>query len=51
VGKVLAEQMLGVREPAISIESLRPARYFEQAMISDKYSYSDRPQEHTEPPQ
>ena len=51
VGKALAEQMLGVREPAIPIESLRPARYFEQAMISDMYSYSDRPQEHTEPPQ
>jgi len=51
VGKALAEQMLGVGEPAIPIESLRPARYFEQAMISDTYSYSDRPQEHTEPPQ
>ena len=51
VGKALAEQVLGVREPAISIDSLRPARYFEQAMISDMYSYSDRPQEHTEPPQ
>jgi sarcosine oxidase subunit beta len=51
VGKALAEQILGVREPAIPIDSLRPARYFEQAMISDMYSYSDRPQEHTEPPQ
>ena len=51
VGKALAEQVLGVREPAIPIDSLRPARYFEQAMISDRYSYSDRPQEHTEPPQ
>lgn len=51
VGKALAEQILSVHEPAIPTSSLRPARYFEQAMISDTYSYSDRPQEHTEPPQ
>jgi sarcosine oxidase subunit beta len=50
VGKALAEQILGVSEPEIPITSLRPARYFEHATISDPYSYSDRPQEHTEPP-
>lgn len=51
VGKALAEQIIGVREPEIPIISLRPARYFEQAAIHDTYGYSDRSQEHTEPPQ
>src|SRR6266404_5269466 len=51
VGKALAEQITGVSEPEIPITSLRPARYFEQATIHDPNSYSDRPQEHTEPPQ
>jgi len=51
VGKALAEQITGVSTPDIAITSLRPARYIEQAMISDAYGYSDRPQEHTEPPQ
>ena len=51
VGKALAEQITGVSEPEIPITSLRPARYFEQATILDTYGYSDRPQEHTEPPQ
>ncbi len=51
VGKALAEQITGVSEPEIPITSLRPARYFEQATILDPYGYSDRPQEHTEPPQ
>jgi sarcosine oxidase, subunit beta len=50
VGKAVAEQILGVTEPAISITTLRPARYFEEATISDPYGYADRPQEHTEPP-
>ncbi|HET9999561.1 MAG TPA: FAD-binding oxidoreductase [Ktedonobacteraceae bacterium] len=51
VGKALAEQITGVSTPDITITSLRPARYMEEAMISDPYGYSDRPQEHTEPPQ
>ncbi len=51
VGKALAEEIVGGREPEIPITSLRPARYFEQAAIHDTYGYSDRPQEHTEPPQ
>lgn len=51
VGKALAEQIIGVREQEIPIISLRPARYFEQAAIHDTYGYSDRSQEHTEPPQ
>jgi sarcosine oxidase subunit beta len=51
VGKALAEQVIGVHEPEIPIISLRPARYFEQAAIHDAYGYSDRSQEHTEPPQ
>ncbi len=51
VGKALAEQITGASEPEIPITSLRPARYFEQATIHDPNSYSDRPQEHTEPPQ
>ncbi len=51
VGKALAEQIIGVREQQIPIISLRPARYFEQAAIHDTYGYSDRSQEHTEPPQ
>ena len=51
VGKALAEQITGVSSPEIAITSLRPARYIEGATISDSYGYSDRPQEHTEPPQ
>jgi len=51
VGKALAEQITGISIPDISITSLRPACYFEQAMISDPYGYSDRPQKHSEPPQ
>jgi glycine/D-amino acid oxidase-like deaminating enzyme len=51
VGKALAEQIIGVREQENPITSLRPARYFEQAAIHDTYGYSDRSQEHTEPPQ
>lgn len=51
VGKALADQITGVSDPAIALAALRPARYFEQATISDPYGYSDRPQEHTEPPQ
>lgn len=51
VGKALAEQIIGIHDPANSITSLRPARYFEQAAIHDTYGYSDRSQEHTEPPQ
>jgi glycine/D-amino acid oxidase-like deaminating enzyme len=51
VGKALAEQIIGVREQEIPIISLRPARYFEQAAIHDTFGYSDRSQEHTEPPQ
>lgn len=51
VGKALAEQITGVSEPDIPITSLRPARYTEQAAIQDANGYSDRPQEHTEPPQ
>ncbi len=51
VGKALAEQITGASEPEIPITSLRPARYFEQATIHDPNGYSDRPQEHTEPPQ
>jgi sarcosine oxidase subunit beta len=51
VGKAVAEQILGVREPEIDISALRPSRYLEQASIRDPYGYSDRPQEHTEPPQ
>ncbi len=51
VGKALAEQILGAREPEIPITSLRPARYVEQAAIHDTYGYADRPQEHVEPPQ
>ncbi len=50
VGKALAEQIMGVSEPEICITSLRPARYFEHATIADRYTYSDRPQDHTEPP-
>ncbi len=50
VGKALAEQITGISEPDISITSLRPARYIEQAMISDPYGYSDRPQEQVLPP-
>lgn len=51
VGKALAEQIMGVSEPEISLAAFRPARYVEQATISDPYGYSDRPQEHTEAPQ
>lgn len=51
VGKALAEQIIGIQNPENSITSLRPARYFEQAAIHDTYGYSDRSQEHTEPPQ
>jgi sarcosine oxidase subunit beta len=51
VGKALAEQIIGIREPEIPLISMRPARYFEQAAIHDTYGYSDRSQEHTEPPQ
>jgi sarcosine oxidase subunit beta len=51
VGKAVAEQIMGVTAPEISLAALRPARYFEQDLISDPYGYSDRPQEHTEPPQ
>lgn len=51
VGKALAEQITGVETPDIAITSLRPARYMEEAWVSDPYGYSDRPQEHTEPPQ
>lgn len=51
VGKALAEQIIGIHNPENSITSLRPARYFEQAAIHDTYGYSDRSQEHTEPPQ
>jgi hypothetical protein len=43
VGKALAEQITGESEPEISIASLRPARYFENAIIADRYTYSDRP--------
>jgi sarcosine oxidase subunit beta len=50
VGKAVAEQILGIDSPEIDITSLRPARYLENALIVDPYGYSDRPQEHTEPP-
>ncbi|HTD19984.1 MAG TPA: FAD-dependent oxidoreductase, partial [Ktedonobacteraceae bacterium] len=49
VGKAVTEHILGVSEPAIPITGLRPARYLEHATIVDPYSYSDRPQEHTQP--
>ena len=49
VGKAVTEHILGVSEPTIPITSLRPARYLEHAAIVDPYSYSDRPQEHTQP--
>ncbi len=51
VGKAVAEQIMGVSTPEISLAALRPARYCEQDLIVDPYGYSDRPQEHTEPPQ
>lgn len=51
VGKAMVEQIVGVSEPEISLTDFRPARYFERATIHDPYGYSDRPQEHTEPPQ
>lgn len=51
VGKAMSELILGTHEPEISLTSLRPSRYLEASPIVDLYEYSDRPQEHSEPPQ
>lgn len=50
VGKAVAELIMGASTPEIAISALRPARYSEHETIRDSNSYSDRPQEHTEPP-